>query len=105
MKLLWRDLGNNEHHRISYWSIGVYRVRFTHILNCHYTANKVDVCTDIEVLNSSLKWRTLLVVETIYEGLEEYALVGDAGPITKNNAVDHAESRCLDKTIMLLDGA
>ncbi len=59
--------------------------------------------TQIEVLNSSLDWKLILVEDRKWEDLEKYALSNDTKTIIR--LIDEMEEFCLTRVVMLLDGA
>lgn len=103
MRLLWDDRSNFERNRISYYCVGAYRVRLYSSLEPFYIENRAIVKTSIEVLNSMFEWKTLLTTECIYADLEPHSL--STGDKTKKELIDKTERLCLEKVIMLLDGA
>jgi hypothetical protein len=105
MKLLWDERWNDEQGRLSYYCIGSCRVRLRSSLEPFYSQNKAIVKTQVEVLNSLLKWRDILNLEHIYVDLEDYSLIGKVGPVTKATLIEKTEKACLEKVVMLLDGA
>ncbi len=102
-KLLWSESSNYDRCRMSYYCLGVYRIRLWSKLDPHFMASKAEVQTQIEVLNSSLDWKLILVDDRKWEDLEKYALSNDTKTIIR--LIDEMEEFCLTRVVMLLDGA